>query len=58
MIYIMPASLLGSRSPGEGEVVQACNAEHGGADALAFETAVAQDPPVLHAGERDACSTG
>lgn len=36
---------------GEGEVVQACDAEHGVMDAVAFETAVAEDLPGLHAGE-------
>ena len=38
-------------SSGEGEVVQACDAEHGVVDTFASEAAVAQDFPALHAGE-------
>jgi hypothetical protein len=40
-----------SRSSGEGEVVQAGNAEHGVVDAVALQAAVAKDLPGLHAGE-------
>jgi hypothetical protein len=36
---------------GEGEVVQAGDAEDGVVDAVAFEAAVAEDLPALHAGE-------
>jgi hypothetical protein len=39
------------RSPSEGEVVEAGDAEQGVVDAVAFETAVAEDLPGLHAGE-------
>ena len=35
----------------EGEVVQAGDAEHGVVNAVAFEAAVAEDLPALHAGE-------
>lgn len=36
---------------GEGDVVHSCDAEHGVVDAVAFEAAVAEDLPGLHAGE-------
>jgi hypothetical protein len=36
---------------GEGEVVQAGDAEHGVVNAVVSETAVAEDLPALHAGE-------
>src|SRR5690349_2132653 len=36
---------------GEGEVVQAGDAEHGVVNTVAFQAAVAEDLPVLHAGE-------
>jgi hypothetical protein len=35
----------------EGEVGHPCDTEHGVVDAVAFETAVAEDLPGLHAGE-------
>jgi hypothetical protein len=40
-----------ARLSGEVEVVQAGDAEHGVVDAVAFEAAVAEDLPGLHAGE-------
>ncbi|GAA3499084.1 hypothetical protein GCM10019016_061870 [Streptomyces prasinosporus] len=40
-----------ARLSGESEVVQAGDAEHGVVDAVAFEAAVAEDLPGLHAGE-------
>jgi hypothetical protein len=39
------------QSPGDGEVVEAGDAEHSVVDAVAFETAATEDPPDLHAGE-------
>jgi hypothetical protein len=39
------------RSPGEGPLVEAGDAEHGVVDTVTFETAVAKDLPGLHAGE-------
>ena len=43
--------LLVSSSSGQSEVVQADDAEHGEVDAVAFQTAVAEDLPGLHEGE-------
>jgi hypothetical protein len=40
-----------SSSPGEGEVVQAGDAEYGVVDAVAPEAAVTPDLPGLHTGE-------
>src|SRR4051794_17589536 len=51
MIYGLLDDLLVSVSAGEDEVVQASDAEHGVVNALAFEAAVSQDLPGLHAGE-------
>jgi hypothetical protein len=51
MIYDMLVDLLVPPLPGEGEVVQAGDAEHGVVDAVAFEAAVAEDLPGLHTGE-------
>jgi hypothetical protein len=51
MIYDVLVDLPASSSPGEGEVVQTGDAEHGVVDAVAFEPAVAEDLPGLHAGE-------
>lgn len=51
MISGMQADLLVCLSSGECEVVQAGDAEHGVVDAVAFEAAVAEDLPALHAGE-------
>ncbi|GAA2628769.1 hypothetical protein GCM10009863_50000 [Streptomyces axinellae] len=51
MIYDVCADLLVPSSPGEGEVVQAGNAEYRVVDAVTFEAAVAEDFPGLHAGE-------
>src|SRR5690349_12546649 len=51
MIYGMLGDLLVSASPGEGEVVQAGDAERGVVNAVAFQAAVAEDLPALHAGE-------
>ncbi|MFJ6646515.1 hypothetical protein ACIQPS_12755 [Streptomyces sp. NPDC091290] len=47
-----------SRSPSEDEVAEAGDAEHGVADAVTFEAAVAEDLLGLHAGEGvlDACA--
>ena len=52
------AAMRACRSPGRGrglcgldEVVEAGDAEDGVVDAVAFEAAVAEDLPVLHAGE-------
>lgn len=43
---VRPADL-----PGEGEVVHPGDAEHGVVNTVAFEAAVAEDLPGLHAGE-------
>ena len=51
MTYAVLDDLRLSLSPGEGEVVQAGNAEHGVVYAVTFDAAVAQDLPALHAGE-------
>src|SRR5881398_2730437 len=51
MIYVVCVDLPVSSSPGEGEVVQSGDAEHGVVDAVALEAAVAEDLPGLHAGE-------
>src|SRR5438128_1254856 len=51
MIYDVLVDLPGSSSPSEDEVVQAGDAEHGVVDTVAFEAAVAQDLPALHAGQ-------
>ncbi len=51
MLWDMLADLLVCLSSGEGEVVQAGDAEHGVVDAVALEAAVAEDLPALHAGE-------
>jgi hypothetical protein len=51
MLGSVLSDLLVFLSSGEGEVVQACDAEHGVVDAFASETAVAQDLPAVHAGE-------
>ena len=42
MVSVVP------RSSGEAEVVEAGDAEHGVVDAVAFQTAIAQDLPALH----------
>jgi hypothetical protein len=42
---------MGCLSSGEGEVVQAGDAEHGLVDAFALEAAVAKDLPVLQPGQ-------
>jgi hypothetical protein len=44
------AARLGGLS-GAGEVVHPCDTEHGVVRAIAFETAVTEDLPGLHAGE-------
>src|SRR5579884_3086883 len=51
MIYGVLGDLPVPRSPSENEVVQAGDAEHGVVHAVAFEAAVAEDLPALHAGE-------
>lgn len=51
MIYDMLVDLLVSSSPGEGEVVEAGDAEHGVVDAVAFQAAVPEYLPGLRAGE-------
>lgn len=51
MIYDVFVGLPVSLLPGEGEVVQAGDAEHGVVYAVAFEAAVAQDLPGFHPGE-------
>src|SRR4051812_11671237 len=62
MISERPRPRLGWYAAGrlsdDGEVVHAGDAEHGVMDAVAFEAAVAEDLPVLHAGEDllDACA--
>jgi hypothetical protein len=58
MICGLLVDLPPSSSPGEGEVVQAGDAEHGVVDAVALEAAVAEDLPGLNAGEGvlDACA--
>lgn len=51
MIYDVLVELLASSSPGDGEVVQAADAEHCVVDAVTLEAAVAEDLPGLHTGE-------
>ncbi len=51
MIYGMAVDLAVCSSSGEGEVVQAGDAEHGVVDAVALEAAVTEDLPGFHAGE-------
>ena len=51
MICDVPGGLLVSASPGEDEVVQAGDPEHGVVDAVALKSAVAEDSPALHPGE-------
>jgi hypothetical protein len=55
MIYDVFADLLVPSSPGEGEVVQAGDAEHGVVDAVAIEAAVAEGFQVFIRAK--ACST-
>lgn len=49
MIYGMLAGLPASVLPGQGEVMEPGDDEHGVVDAIAFETAVAEGLPGLHA---------
>lgn len=51
MISDAPGGLLVSVSPGEDEVVQAGDAEHGVVGAVAFQAPVAENLSALHAGE-------
>jgi hypothetical protein len=61
MIFESPrawrAAVRAARLSGEGEVVHPGDTEHGMVDAVAFEAAVAEDLPGLHAGE-DVLDTG